>query len=99
MKLMIYTVYDKKAQIYHPPYYCHNVGHATRMFKTMFQQKESVINQYPEDFQVFELGEFNDSTGKMIGYQQPNFICTAADLISVDLQKPEVKNAKSNQND
>jgi len=80
----MYSVFDIKSRIYHPPMYCHNTGHATRMFTSIFLEPKTTINQFPDDFQVFQIGEFDDSNGKIKPLQNPELICSAADLINSD---------------
>lgn len=81
MILKLYSVYDEKTQLYHPPNFCHNAGHATRMFTQLFKDPTCVFNQFPVDFRIYEIGEFNDETGAIKTYRKPTAICTGLDLI------------------
>jgi len=40
------------------------------------------MHDFPNDFQIFELGEYDDATGAIMGEQNPTFICTVADLLA-----------------
>lgn len=82
MILRMYSVYDIKSKIYHPPQFCHNAGHALRMFQSQFSKSGSLMNEFPQDFQIFELGAYDDSNGSIEGLQNPTCICTVADLVS-----------------
>lgn len=64
MLLKIFTVYDCKAEAYLQPFYCKSKGEALRSFVEIANDKQSQIGKYPEDFTLFELGEFDDSTAK-----------------------------------
>lgn len=61
----MYTIYDKKSQIYNPPQFCHNDQHAIRFFRMRFANDDTVIGQFPEDFDLYECGKFDDSNGKI----------------------------------
>lgn len=89
----MYSVYDIKSKIYHPPQYCHNTGHATRMFQSQFSKPGSVMHDYPQDFQIFECGAYDDSTCQIEPLQNPTLVCTVADL----LENSEVNNDPINQ--
>jgi len=89
MILRMYSVYDIKSKIYHPPQFCHNAGHATRMFKQQFSKTGSVMHDFPNDFQIFECGAYDDSTCQVEALQNPTLICTVADLLEELPQKDD----------
>ena len=80
MIMRLYSVFDIKPKIYYPPNACHNVGDALRFYNNMFQREGSNFNRYPEDYQVFELGAFDDSTGMIEMLQNPTMIIRADEL-------------------
>lgn len=64
MKREMFTIWDSKQQMYGEPFYAFNSNDAIRYVQTrMAQQPESMIARYPEDFQVWKVGEFNCATG------------------------------------
>lgn len=81
MKLKVYSVYDKKTRLYHPPSYCHNQEHAMRMFFQVMKGAGDTMSLYPEDFQIWELGTFDDSTGYIEVTKNPLLICEVMDLV------------------
>lgn len=60
--LKIYTVYDSKAECYLQPFYCKSKGDALRSFAEIANDKQAQIGKYPEDFTLFELGSWDEST-------------------------------------
>lgn len=68
MKLKIYSVYDSKAKAYNSPFYLRNSGEATRGFSDVVNDGKSQISKYPEDYTLFELGEFDDEMGSIAMY-------------------------------
>lgn len=82
MKLQIYSIYDKKGEVYHPPFYQHNDATAKRQFNEMCKDKNQPMAHYPEDYQLFRLGVFNDDSGKIEGVNNPTFVCNATSIYS-----------------
>lgn len=90
MKLKVYTVYDCKAECYLKPFYCLSKGEAIRSFTEIANDKSSQIGKYPEDFTLFELGEWCDSDAQFNLYKSSvalgcaiEFVKDAAQLSSV----------------
>ena len=81
MVTRLFSVYDKKSQIYHPPFHCHNEGHAKRMFTSFFKKQGTVFAEYPKDFQVWEIGKFDDSKGMISGSKNNTIVCEAIELV------------------
>jgi hypothetical protein len=71
MILKVYSVYDSKAEAYLSPMYFQSKGQAVRSFTEVANDKTSAIGKYPEDFTLFEIGDFNDSTCKFFLYDTP----------------------------
>lgn len=63
--LKIFTVYDSKAEAYLQPFYALATGAAIRMFETAASDPEHKFNQHAADFTLFELGQFDEQTGKI----------------------------------
>lgn len=64
MILKVYSIRDAKAEIFNPPFYKHTHGEAERDFKKITNDPKSFVNQFPEDFDLYYLGLFDDNTGK-----------------------------------
>lgn len=84
MILRLYSLFDIKSKVYHPPAFCHNTGHALRFFKTQIQKPGTIMADYPDDFQIYECGAYDDATCIIEGLQNPTLICTLADLLAPD---------------
>lgn len=57
---LLFTVYDSKAEIYLPPFFCPTAGIATRAFSDCVNSEEHQFGKHPGDYTLFFLGEFND---------------------------------------
>lgn len=80
MVLKMYSIYDRKQEIHHPPLLCHNTGHALRVFSDIFGTRGQVFNSHPDDFQIFEIGLFDDATAEVIKCN-PHLIASGVDLM------------------
>lgn len=97
MMLKMYTIYDKKTKLYHPPHYCHNKEHAMRMFIQIMCKAGDTMSLYPQDFQMWELGTFDDCTGRIKTTQNPTLVCEVLDLVqSYEETKQQLQNRQGN---
>ena len=64
MNLKVFAIYDAKAESYLPPFHMTATGLALRAFQDMACDKSHQIGQHPEDYTLFELGEFDQFKGQ-----------------------------------
>lgn len=63
MKLQIFSVLDTAAQIFSQPFYMHNEATALRVVKNCVNNPEHNYSLNPEDYNLYHMGEFDDTTG------------------------------------
>lgn len=51
------------------------------------KQENTHIGMWPDEFELFYLGEFDVIQGKFMPLDKPEFICCARDLIKVGVSK------------
>lgn len=78
----IFSIRDGKGEIYHQPFYAHTHGEAERHFKTLTNDEKSQVNQYPEDFDLWYLGQFDDCTGKIEPLETPTHMVKAINMLT-----------------
>lgn len=63
----MFSIRDSAADAYGRPFFMSSVGIAIRSFTDEVNRadKENQIYMHPEDFDLFELGEFDDETGRI----------------------------------
>lgn len=77
----IVTVYDSKAEAFSPPVFVQSYGAAIRSFADQINGAEdNNVSKHPEDFTLFGLGEFDDSTGKFTLETAPSELAKAMTL-------------------
>lgn len=77
----IFTVYDSKVGAYLPPFFMSARGEALRAFVDTISDDKSVISKHPEDYTLFELGEYDNLTAKFDMYETPVSLGVAIELI------------------
>mgnify|MGYP000615718505 CR=1 FL=1 len=82
----VYTIYDSKAELYCTPFYHRSKGGCLRMFQDMANDRNSQIGQHPEDFTLFEVGEFDDQTGMGQEYEAKVHVAFALDMVDASHQ-------------
>jgi len=69
--LQAFAIYDKKAQAYIYPHFTTTKGQAIRSFEDAVNDPSSAFFKHPEDFCLFHLGEYSDSTGQFKSMANP----------------------------
>jgi len=65
MKLNVYSVRDSKADTYNKPFCVSTHGEAIRSFHAACKQSGSMLNENPEDFNLYHIGTFDQATGEL----------------------------------
>jgi hypothetical protein len=66
----VFVVHDAKAETFRNPFIMRSRGEAVRGFiDTINAKEENELSKHPEDFTLFELGEYDDSTGEYKMYE------------------------------
>lgn len=62
---MMFMVFDKKTQVYDQPFMAMSFGAVERMMDKTVKEGKSIIAEYPDDFMIFHVGSFEETTGKI----------------------------------
>lgn len=65
MKFKCFTVYDDKAKAYLPPFFLPEIAQAVRTFGDCATDPKHEFGKHPEDYTLFQLGDFDSSSGVM----------------------------------
>ena len=80
MEQKLYIVHDSKSETYTAPTVHPARGQAIRSFSDAVNGGEGVLSQHPADFTLFEIGEFNPSTGEIGLYESRQSIVNGIDV-------------------
>jgi hypothetical protein len=79
MKLKIQTVYDSKVGTFEKPFLMRSTAEGLRAWGSIVNDPDSQFSKHPEDFTLFESGEFDTETGILLPYQAPVSLSIALD--------------------
>lgn len=65
MKLFVYSIRDSAIEVFNSPFFARAPGEAERNFQRLCQDPNSGISAHPHHFDLYHLGTYDDSTGKM----------------------------------
>lgn len=77
-KVSVYAVYDSKVKYFHQPMFMRNKGEALRSWENVANEKDHAISRHPEDFILFELGEYDDQTAQITMLKTPESLGMAS---------------------
>lgn len=80
MRLKMFAIHDKKAQVYNTPFFFAHDGQAVRAFSDLVNDPQSSICKHPEDFSLFGVAVFDDELGRVVSYDIPERVVEAAAL-------------------
>lgn len=65
------SVFDSKVGAYAQPFYVATRGEAIRSFTDACKDDKLPFSRHPADYRLFALGEFDDSVGRLVSYDNP----------------------------
>lgn len=78
----VFAVYDTAVKAYMRPVFVRNAGEARRAFSEEINTSNTVLNRYPSDYVLFDLGFWNDDTGEFSSHKAPVRIAVGSELVS-----------------
>jgi len=82
MKLKVFTVYDVKIGAYAKPFLMITKGEALRGWLDVVNDPSTNFNKHPEDYTLFEIGEWDDQTAMFTNERVPIPIGPALEYIN-----------------
>jgi hypothetical protein len=76
MDVKIYTVKDLKANAFLKPCFFPSNNAFELGVAACLTDEDHNFNKYTEDFALYELGSYNDNTGKLTTLEQPLHLCS-----------------------
>lgn len=63
--MKVLTVLDMAAKRFHEPYFSETLETALRSFRSTCNNPEMAPSQYPEDYALYHIGEFDPANGEI----------------------------------
>lgn len=77
----VYSIRDAKGEIFNFPWFKITHGEAERDFATLCRDEKSMVAMYPEDYDLYYLGDWDDVSGKFEPLDTPQHIVKAVQVI------------------
>jgi len=74
MILKVFSIRDSKGEVFNTPFFQKTHGEAERSFRQLINDDKSMVNKYPDDFDLYYLGEYCDNTGKFKPLDTPQHL-------------------------
>lgn len=65
MLLQAYSIYDRKALVYHPPFFAPTDPAAVRMLSDLVQDANTSVGRHPGDYVMYGVGTYSDANGSL----------------------------------
>lgn len=80
--MMMFSLFDSVAGYWLPPTHAQSRASMIRCASDAVNSGDGNISNHPQDFGLYYVGEFNDSTGELIPAEKPELIINLGELKS-----------------
>lgn len=84
MKVLVFSIRDVKLGSFLQPFFSQNLATATRTIVHTLRDPQSHFRQFPDDFILFHLGEFDDELGSFTSSEPVNLGLLSSFISSSD---------------
>lgn len=81
MRLLVFAVYDVKAEMYGVPFMLKTKADAVRGFSDLASDKNTTVGRHPGDFKLQGLGTWDDVTGEFYSDANLDSLGFASDFL------------------
>jgi len=81
MQLSVFSIKDKKANLFNQPFAVRTAAEAMRSVAQAAQDAQTSLGSFPEDFALYLVAHFDDDTGVMHVPKEPTRIEEISNLI------------------
>ncbi|AXL15215.1 nonstructural protein [Microviridae sp.] len=81
MMMKLFAVKDVKTEAYANPWCVRTEAVAIRGFAQACEDKETDWHKFPDDFSLYELGDYNPESGIINGHADPKRLCSASEFV------------------
>lgn len=80
MILKVFSIRDAKGEVFHTPFFKRHHGEAERDFMALVRDPKSQLHQFPDDFDLYFIGEYDDQTGVFKSLDTPQHMMKAVNV-------------------
>lgn len=81
MSISVFAIYDRVASTYGTPFYSVNAQTAMRAVSHEVNHTNTILAQNAADFELYELGSFDQDAGAFALFDAPTRICSCAAFV------------------
>jgi len=78
----LYSIRDSKTEVFGQPFQQKTRQEAERTFVSLSNDQTTFIGKYPEDYDLFFLGQYDDNTGKFKLTDSPTHVLKAINCLT-----------------
>ncbi len=90
METKMFSIRDAKAEVFNKPFHATTHGEAERNFQTAVNDPKTTLSQYPEDFDLYYIGTYNDNTGRFLSLDTPEHLMKAVNCLKKEHQPAQI---------
>lgn len=79
----VFAIFDSKGKVFSNPYFFNEEGEILREFIDLANDPQSKVNKHPEDYILFKIGSYDDTTGSLEAVIPPLNLGVASAYIRV----------------
>ena len=80
MELKIFSIRDSKGEVFNQPFFQKTHGEAERNFSQLVNDSKTTVSQFPEDFDLYFLGTYDDQLGTVKSLTTPQHVLKAVSV-------------------
>lgn len=61
--MLMVAIKDRAIEVFSTPIFVHSIAQAMRLFRDEINDEKSAMQKHPEDYELWEVGYFNEQTG------------------------------------
>jgi len=77
MELKAFSIRDTKSEVFNTPFFQKTHGEAERSFRELVKNPDSMPGKYPEDYDLYYLGTYDDQNGLISPLPTPQHLIKA----------------------
>lgn len=82
MELKAFSIRDAKAESFNHPYFAKTHGEAERNFRELANDSQSMVCKYPDDYDLYYVGDYDTDSGKFKPTDTPQHIIKAVQVLN-----------------
>lgn len=83
MKMVVCSLFDRGLMAYGRPMFVNHINQAHRSLIDEVNNAGSELNKHPEDYDLYELGEYDDSDASFALHKSPKMVVACSTLLKV----------------